>query len=144
MSGNQVNEYIRKINYYETDRMGITHHSNYIRFMEEARISFLEKIGCGYDKWEEAGIVSPVIGIACEYKRLTTFGDELRIRVSIAEYTRLKLSVAYTMVNTKTEEVVFTGMSHHCFVNGEGRPIALSRQFPEYDALLKAQMTNKE
>jgi len=25
----------RKINYYETDRMGVVHHSNYIRFLEE-------------------------------------------------------------------------------------------------------------
>lgn len=27
----------RKINYYETDRMGVVHHSNYIRYLEEAR-----------------------------------------------------------------------------------------------------------
>ena len=76
-----INVYIRKINYYETDKMGITHHSNYIRFMEEARISFLEQIGCGYEKWERDGIVSPVIGIECDYKRPTTFGDEIRIEV---------------------------------------------------------------
>ena len=48
MYGNDTNEYFRKINYYETDKMGITHHSNYIRFMEEARIRFLEQIGCAY------------------------------------------------------------------------------------------------
>ena len=29
--------YKRIINYYETDKMGIVHHSNYIRFLEEAR-----------------------------------------------------------------------------------------------------------
>ena len=26
--------YEHKVNYYETDKMGITHHSNYIRIME--------------------------------------------------------------------------------------------------------------
>ena len=43
----KVNEFIfeRKINYYETDRMGVVHHSNYIRFLEEARCALLEKIG---------------------------------------------------------------------------------------------------
>ena len=41
---NKNNGYLRKINYYETDKMGITHHSNYIRFMEEARIYFLKQI----------------------------------------------------------------------------------------------------
>ena len=37
--------YKRKVHYYETDQMGIVHHSNYIRWFEEARIDFLEKIG---------------------------------------------------------------------------------------------------
>ena len=36
--------YIHKVKYYETDKMGITHHSNYVRFMEEARISFLKNM----------------------------------------------------------------------------------------------------
>ena len=40
-----MDDYIRRVNYYETDKMGITHHSNYVRWMEEARIDFLEKIG---------------------------------------------------------------------------------------------------
>ena len=77
MEENRTNEYFRKINYYETDRMGITHHSNYIRFMEEARIDFLERIGCGYDKWEKEGILSPVTGLECKYKRPTTFGAQV-------------------------------------------------------------------
>lgn len=34
--------YIHQVKYYECDRMGITHHSNYVRIMEEARIDFLE------------------------------------------------------------------------------------------------------
>lgn len=138
-----MKEYFRKINYYETDKMGITHHSNYVRFMEEARIDFLEQIGCGYDKWESAGIISPVVGIECEYKRPTTFGDELCIRVEITEYKRLKLSVLYTMVNVKTEETVFVGKSHHCFINAQGRPIALQRLYPEYDEILRARVTDK-
>lgn len=133
----KINTYVRKINYYETDKMGITHHSNYIRFMEEARIVFLEQIGCGYEKWEKDGIASPVIGIECDYKRPTTFGDEIRVEVAIAEYKRLTLTVVYTMTNARTAEIVCVGKSHHCFVNAEGRPIALSKRHPEYDELLK-------
>ena len=40
--------YQHKVQYYETDKMGITHHSNYIRWMEEARIDFLEQLGWNY------------------------------------------------------------------------------------------------
>ena len=35
--------------------MGITHHSNYVRWMEEARIDFLESIGVGFDRGEAQG-----------------------------------------------------------------------------------------
>ena len=53
----EVNEMYRHIvQYYETDKMGITHHSNYIRWMEEARIDFLSQIGWSYTKLEEKGI----------------------------------------------------------------------------------------
>lgn len=39
-----------EVQYYETDRMGITHHSNYVRWMEEARTFFLREIGWAYEK----------------------------------------------------------------------------------------------
>ena len=139
-----MSQYFRKINYYETDKMGVTHHSNYVRFMEEARIDFLSQIGCGYEKWEEDGIVSPVTAIECEYKRPTTFGDEICVEVSIAEYKRLTLTVAYKMTNTKTGETVFVGKSHHCFLGADGRLVALSRQAPGYDEILKAHLSEYE
>ena len=47
--------YIHKVQYYETDMMGMVHHSNYIRWMEEARIDFMDKLGFSYRKMEEEG-----------------------------------------------------------------------------------------
>ena len=40
--------YDHKVQYYETDGMGIVHHSNYIRWFEEARVDLLEQLGFGY------------------------------------------------------------------------------------------------
>ena len=51
------------VQYYETDKMGITHHSNYIRFMEEARLDFFKKLGFDYLDFEKMGVISPVIGL---------------------------------------------------------------------------------
>ena len=45
--GNTI--YDRSINYYETDQMGIVHHSNYIRYFEEARLDMMEQVGLSYD-----------------------------------------------------------------------------------------------
>lgn len=139
-----MNDYIRKVQYHETDKMGITHHANYIKWMEEARIDFLEQMGFGYAKLEEDGIISPVVEVACEYKHPSTFGDEIRIRAEIVEFKRIKLVIRYTMTNTKTGDLVAVGKTSHCFVNIQGRPIPLAQQFPDFDAALKSLVTTKD
>ncbi len=42
-----MHEFVRDVNDYETDKMGITYHSNYVRFMEGARVQFLNAAGFG-------------------------------------------------------------------------------------------------
>lgn len=137
-----MKDYLRKINYYETDKMGITHHSNYVRLMEEARVDYLDQIGCGYEKLEGAGIISPVVRIECQYKKPTTFEDCVRVCVKIIEYKRVKLSFSYTMYN-QNDEVVFTAKSFHCFLGSNGMPTSLSKQFPEYDEIVKKHLVSE-
>lgn len=132
-----MKDYIRKVQYHETDKMGITHHSNYIKWMEEARIDFLEQIGFRYDMLEKDGIISPVIGVSCDYNRPSTFGETIKIKVEIKKFKRIKLILNYTMINAETEEVIALGSTSHCFVNQKGRPILLSKQFPDFDMALK-------
>ena len=128
-------EYIHTVQYYETDKMGITHHSNYIRWMEEARIDFLAKIGWDYEKLEEAGIVSPVLGITCDYKRPTTFADKVTITVMIEEFKGVKLRLAYEMKNGAGETVCLA-TSSHAFLDREGKPVRMKQAFPGlYEAL---------
>ena len=52
-----------RVQYYETDRMGVTHHSNYIRFMEEARVAYLEQLGFPCAELERRGVISPVTAV---------------------------------------------------------------------------------
>ena len=132
-----MEKYIHKVQYYETDKMGITHHSNYIRWMEEARIDFFEKQGISYSKLEEIGIISPVVEVNCKYKAVTKFGDEIEILTKIKEFNGVKLIFEYEMRNSKTGEINTIAESKHCFVNNDGRPIILKKEFPELDKKLK-------
>ena len=45
-----MHTYKHEVKYYECDRMGVTHHSNYVRFMEEARVDYLDQLGFGFEK----------------------------------------------------------------------------------------------
>ncbi len=69
--------YTRIAQYHETDQMGIIHHANYVKWMEEARVAFLDEIGWSYKRIEEEGIVSPVAGISLEYKKPFEFSDQV-------------------------------------------------------------------
>lgn len=131
--------YIHKVHYYETDQMKITHHSNYIRWMEEARIDYLDQIGFGYDRIEAEGIISPIISVHCDYKKSTTFNDVVQIDIHIQEYKGTRLTLRYTMTNFNTKEVVAIGETTLCFLNKESRPVILKKENPELDTLLKQQ-----
>ncbi len=125
------------VQYYETDKMGITHHSNYIRWMEEARLDFFRKLGFDYLDFEKQGIISPVIGLNnIKYKKPSTVGDVIDIEVSIKSYNNIVLTVHYEM--KKGDLLILEGDSDHCFLSKEGKMIILGdKNFPELHKALK-------
>lgn len=123
--------YIHHVQYYETDRMGITHHSNYIRWMEEARIDYLDRVGLGYKAIEDRGVIVPVLEVSARYRETTTFDDRIAIRVWITEFKGLKFSLAYEMTDVSTGRLVFTGASRHCFLDSNKNPLRLKKEMPD-------------
>ena len=131
----------RKINYYETDKMGIVHHSNYIRFLEEARCYWLEKVGMPFDVLEENGVTIPVLGVNVTYKHHVTFADVLQIKVFIKEYTGVRMTIGYDVRNKKTGDIVIIAETKHCFTDRKLKPVNLKKYAPEfsnkYESLLE-------
>ncbi|ETA73373.1 acyl-CoA thioesterase [Ligilactobacillus equi] len=135
--------YQHYIQYYETDRMGITHHSNYIRFMEEARVSFLNKIGWNYAKLEAQGIISPVVAIKCKYLKPSTFADTLSIDVSVTKFSGVKLTLAYKMTN-QDGVLICKGQSEHCFTTMDGKILRLNKDHPKFSQSLTALIVQED
>lgn len=131
-----VDKYVHTVQYYETDKMGITHHSNYIRWMEEARVDFLNQIGWPFDKLESLGIVSPVLNVNCDYKISTFFAEKIFIFVKVKEFKGVKLFLSYEMTNSDGK-VVCIGTTSHAFLNTQGRPIKLKQEYPVFYQCLK-------
>ena len=139
-----MTSYKHKVQYYETDKMGIVHHSNYIRWMEEARVDFLEKIDWSYDQLEKVGLVSPVLSLNIDYNHPTYFSDIVSIDVEILELKMSKMRVGYKMTNEEGK-VVAKCESSHGFLLSFGRPAILKRDFPGlYEALLTHLSSEKE
>jgi len=132
---NSKHLYTHTVQYYETDRMQVTHHSNYIRWMEEARVAFLHDIGWDYEKLEEKGVFSPVIRVDVSYKNSTTFADVVEVYTWVKEFRGVKLVIGYEM-KKQDGTLVCEAVSEHCFLNSEGKPVRVNREMPEfYEAL---------
>lgn len=123
--------YERKINYYETDRMGVVHHSNYIRFLEESRCKLLDKVGMPFSSFEERGITIPVLGVDCSFKQHVTFEDILLIKPYVKEFNGVRLTMGYVVTDKKTSNTVLTGETKHCYTNIDLKPIRLQKSAPD-------------
>lgn len=132
--------YEHKVQYYETDQMAVVHHSNYIRWFEEARTYLMDAYGMGYDKMEEAGIISPVLTANAEYKTMTRFGDTVEIQVWLTTYNGIKMSVAYEVRDKETKEVRCTGTTSHCFMGRDGKLLSLKRSNKVFDEMFRSML----
>ena len=129
--------YCRKAQYYETDQMGIIHHANYPRWMEEARTAYLDRIGMNYRIMEAAGVFSPVVNLNIDYKRPSRFEDDIEVRVKIDRYTGVRMEVSYIFFNRTRDELCATAHSVHCFLKN-GRVVSLQKALPDAHSRLFA------
>ena len=108
------------VRYYETDQMGIVHHSNYIRYFECGRTAMQKELGLPLEKIEESGVMLPVVSVECRYKVPAKLGDTLRVVSIIDEMPRAKLVIRNEIYNPEGY-LVCEGSVTLGFINSEPR-----------------------
>ena len=127
--------YKRIINYYETDKMGVVHHSNYIRFLEEARSRWLENYNIPMNKLEQMGYTIPTLEVHVKYKTHVTEGDTILITPRISEYNGVRMTVSYDVIDEKTGNIVIEATTKHCFTDIDLRPINMKKKNEEINRI---------
>lgn len=133
--------YKRKIQYYETDKMGIVHHSNYLRFFEEARLEYMAVKNLPYTKMEEMGVMIPVTSADLKFRKPATFGDTIEIYSKTEIYNGVRLSVNYEAY--RENELLITGNTEHTFLNKDFKIIRLNKDFPEFHKIFMSMLEEK-
>ena len=128
----EIKPYFHTVQYYETDGMRIVHHSNYIRWMEEARTDYLIQAGFPYDVLENRGILFPVLSVSCDFKTAVPFGGIVKIQMQLDWFDGLRYGVSYIMTNANDDSIVhLTGSTTHCFLNRDLRPMRIKKEAPD-------------
>lgn len=115
--------------FYETDAMGIVHHSNYVRFLEHARVRFLAEHDRPYTEYVAEGFHVPVTRVSVSYKRPCRFADVIAISCWTAWARNASLGFAYEL--RVSNEQVAVAESDHAVVDLTGRPCRLPQHLQE-------------
>jgi acyl-CoA thioester hydrolase len=132
-----MTEYTREVFYYETDCMRVAHHSNYVRWLEEARLYFFAQAGMPYEVTESRGVLAPVTSVSLRFLRSARFGESFTVRTRMTRYTGAKFSMAYTVVGGGGETLC-EGESTHGFVGADFCPVSLKRALPDLHEKMKS------
>ena len=120
--------YEHVVQYYETDRMDCVHHSNYIRWFEEARTYLMDQGGFGYAQMEALGVVSPVLKAQAEYRAMARYGERVIVETTAEFYTGTPHRLSLPPCGTRaTGTVRCLGRTEHCFLGEQGRPVSLKK-----------------
>ena len=128
--------YLHRVHYYETDQMGIVHHSNYIRWFEEARDDFIARNGIDYVDVEARGFMLAVIRAECKYKTPAKYGETVEITTHLRRFNGVRVVYTYEIKNA-LGALVATGTTEHAFISAETRkPVSVKRELPEYTEIM--------
>jgi len=129
-------EYTRPVYYYETDQMGVVHHSNYARWLEEARTFYFNDANLAYVETESYGVMCPLTDMSMKFKYFARYGDSFTVRLEMTSYTGVRFRICYTVLN-QDGKVLFEGETGHAFVNENHRPVSLARAVPHRHELMR-------
>lgn len=120
-----------KVKYYETDQMGVVHHSNYIRYFETAREEMMSYYGVPYEETEARGIIMPVHEVTCEYLLPAKYNETLSVVTRLKTMPRSRITFHYTILNP-AGDIVAKGYVTLAFVDkSRGVPVRAPRFLTE-------------
>jgi len=125
--------YRKRVAFHETDSMGVVHHSNYIRYFEEARVAWLRDRGLIELHAPRGSFTFAVVDVQCKYIKPARFEDEIEVKLEV-RIEGVKLVFRYAVVLPQSQQYLATGRTALVALNAE---LQLVRLPPELKALVE-------
>lgn len=102
-----------QVDYVDTDAMGIVHHGRYCRYLERARVRWLEDRGLSYKEMESQGFALPLRSLKLEYFKPLRFDDKARIRLTIGRIDRARVVLKYEIYDHLGDTLLSRAETEH-------------------------------
>ena len=97
MTAASVTESLVRVNYSETDQMGVAYHARYLVWLDIARTEHLRRCGLSYRDLEVAGLRLAVSEVAIRYRQPARFDDPVRIRCWVRDLASRRVEFGYAV-----------------------------------------------
>jgi acyl-CoA thioester hydrolase len=120
-----------KVAFCDLDGMRSVYHTNYIKWFDLARTKLLIEAGFAMDKWEDGGVLLPLVVCHCEYRSGLKFNDEVQVRAAVKEAGGRSITLEYEVIRKDSGEITTTGLTKHVTCDENGKSFVLKDKYPE-------------
>jgi acyl-CoA thioester hydrolase len=92
-----ISESLVRVNYSETDQMGVVYHARYLVWLDVARTEHLRQCGMSYRELEASGLRLAVSEVAVRYRQPARYDDPIRIRCWVREVASRRVDFGYAV-----------------------------------------------
>lgn len=124
--GARVSVHAHRVPFYETDAMGVVHHSNYVRYLELARILWLDEHHRPYRDYVADGLHFATTRVEVDYLRPAAYDDLLAVATWLEWVRGASLRMAYEI--RRGGDVLVRGATEHAVVDLSGRLRRIPRE----------------
>jgi acyl-CoA thioester hydrolase len=98
-----------RVNYSETDQMGVVYHANYLVWFERARTELLRENGLAYTALEQQGVYLAVSEVHARYLAPARYDDLIRVRCWVRDLASRRVTFGYAVEHAERGTLLATG-----------------------------------
>jgi acyl-CoA thioester hydrolase len=129
-----VSDVLVRVNYSETDQMGVVYHARYLVWLDVARTEHLRRSGLSYRSLEEQGFRLAVGELGIRYRRPARYDDSVRVRCWVREAAPRRVIFGYALEHADTGALLATAWTSMIVLDSA---MTLSRLPPSVLGLLE-------
>jgi len=108
MTDPSVSETLVRVNYADTDQMGVAYHARYLVWLDVARTEHLRALGASYRELELAGLRLMVSEVAIRYRQPARFDDLVRVRCWVRTIASRRVEFGYAVEHAEDGRLLAT------------------------------------
>ena len=120
-----VSDVLVRVNYSETDQMGVVYHARYVVWLDMARTEHLRLAGTSYREVEESGYRLAVGELSVRFRRPARYDDLVRVRCWVREVASRRVTFGYAVEDSAYGALLATASTAMMVLNADMAPARL-------------------